>query len=94
MQTVSAALHVLQQNPIRIDEGGAKHPGTTAYYVDVPATSMPASCKITRTGSAFNIEGDIEDCSYRGQAIEGATSGHFRRVILSFVKRAEPVPMH
>ncbi len=95
MKTIFAAAHLLQgQTPARLNDGGIKNPGATAYYLDVPVTAMPAQCKLTPTEYGFLVEGAIEDCAYSGQAFSGAQEGRFRRVMLSFVKRSQPVPLH
>lgn len=89
MNTIDAAHQVLHQVPTRLDVGGLKNPGATAYYVDVPTTALPAQCKLTRTHLGFNIEGVIDDCQFSGQAIEGENASQFRRVIISFVQTPE-----
>lgn len=94
MNVIDAAHEVLQTIPARFDAGSKANTDATAYYVDVPVGSFPPSCKLTKTEFGYNVEGQMADCAYRGQAIEGAQDGTFRRVMLSFVTHAPVVNVH
>lgn len=89
MNTIDAAHEVLHQIPDRVDVGGIKNPGATAYYVDVPVSALPSQCKLTPAEFGFVIHGAIGDCQYHGHAFPGDRESHFRRVMLSFVKQDE-----
>jgi hypothetical protein len=94
MNAIDAAHEVLQQVPARFDAGGKAAIDATAYYVDVPVESLPPSCKLTKTEFGYNIEGQLDDCTYRGQAYEGSQNGKFRRVMLSFVTLTPASTLH
>jgi hypothetical protein len=94
MNTIDAAHEVLHQIPDRVDVGGIKNPGATAYYVDVPVSALPSHCKLTPAEFGFVIHGAIGDCQYRGHAIPSDRESHFSRVRLSFVKQDETFNLH
>lgn len=95
MDSIDVAQQVLHgQIPSRIDVGGLKHPGATAYYQNVPTTALPSQCILTRTSYGFAIKGKIDDCGYSGQVIKGDQDDRFPRVMLSFVRIDTPVSQH
>ena len=90
MTPLDASHDLMHQIPQRVSDGGSTKP-TTAYYTDVPIEALPAGCVITPTDGGFNVSGQIQDCAYFGQLVEGSDPTHFRRAILSFVK-VQPQP--
>ena len=93
MKTIDAAHEVLHQIPSRVDDGGLKNPGATAYYTDVPFSALPPGCSMKRTATGFVISGTIGDLQYRGHASESQDQKVFRRVMLSFVQRPDPASL-
>jgi hypothetical protein len=79
---IDAAHDVLHTAPVRLSQskGGA----TTAFYEDVALQDLPATTKLTPMPFGYAIQGEIGECHFAGQAVEGSTSGVFRRVVLSF----------
>jgi hypothetical protein len=85
MSPIEASHEVMQTIPKRLTDGGNTKP-TTAYYTDVPVTSLPAGCTIKPMEGGFTVSGQIQGCAYFGQLFEGSDPTHYRRAILSFVK--------
>jgi hypothetical protein len=95
MNLIDAAHTVLaEQIPVRVTLGGKHFAGGTAYFHDVPISSLMPGCEVVRTEAGWNIKGSIDDCQFTGHALPAANGSDFRRVLISFVKQPSPEPLH
>lgn len=95
MNLIDAAHNVLaEQIPVRVTQGGKNGAGGTAYFHDVPMSSLLPGCEVTRTEAGWSLKGAIDDCQFTGQAYPAENGDQFRRVLIIFVKAPNSMPLH